>query len=42
MVIWEISTYGDNPYSGKDNEEVIQFVKNGGKLELPDTAPFKL
>lgn len=42
VVLWEISTYGDNPYSGKENEEVIQFVKNGGRLEMPESAPTKL
>lgn len=42
VVIWEMATYGDNPYSGMENEEVIQFVKNGGKLNLPSNAPVKL
>ncbi|CAF0885729.1 unnamed protein product [Brachionus calyciflorus] len=42
VVIWEMVTYGENPYSGKDNEDVIRFVKNGGRLQLPDNAPFKL
>ena len=42
VVIWEMSTYGDNPYAGKENEDVIQFVKGGGKLELPANSPLKL
>lgn len=42
VVIWEMATYGDNPYNGRDNEDVIQFVKNGGRLELPFCAPSKL
>ena len=42
VVIWEMATYGDNPYSGKENEDVIQFVKGGGRLELPKNAPLKL
>lgn len=42
VVIWEMAAYGDNPYSGKENEEVIQFVKNGGRLELPTNSPPKL
>lgn len=42
VVIWELSTLGDNPYSGKENESVIKFVTGGGKLELAQTAPAKL
>lgn len=42
VVVWEMATYGENPYSGKENEQVITFVKNGGRLELPVGAPFKL
>ena len=42
VVIWELSTYGDNPYLGKENENVIKFVLNGGKLDLPQSAPPKL
>jgi serine/threonine protein kinase len=42
VVLFEISTYGDNPYNGKENEEVIEFVKTGGRLEMPANAPVKL
>ncbi len=35
-------TYGENPYVGKENEEVIRFVKSGGRLELPSNSPIKL
>jgi serine/threonine protein kinase len=42
VVIWELATYGENPYTGKENEEVIQFVKSGGRLELPAGSPNKL
>jgi serine/threonine protein kinase len=41
-VLWEMSTYGDNPYAGRDNDQVIAFVRDGGKLELPADAPPKL
>jgi serine/threonine protein kinase len=42
VLLWELATYGDNPYSGKENEEVVQFVKSGGRLELPSNTPIKL
>ena len=42
VVLWELSTFGDNPYSGKENESVIKFVTDGGKLDLPQNAPSKL
>ena len=42
VVLWEMSTYGDNPYPGRDNDQVITFVREGGKLELPSDAPHKL
>lgn len=42
VVLFELSTYGDNPYAGKENESVIEFVTHGGKLELPASAPAKL
>ena len=42
VVLWEMSTYGENPYAGKENDEVIEFVKNGGRLVLPDKSPEKL
>ena len=43
VVIFEMCTYGDNPYNDKDNEQVVQYVKNGGKLEVDESVavPFK-
>lgn len=42
VVLWEMATYGDNPYNGIENEEVIDYVKNGGRLDLPISSPCKL
>ncbi len=42
VVLFELSSYGDNPYAGKENESVIKFVIGGGKLELPSLSPPKL
>ena len=41
VVIYELATYGDNPYNDLTNEEVVAFVRNGGKLKLEE-APLKL
>jgi len=41
VVLYELCTYGDNPYNEiKDNEQVIKFVSNGGKLKI-EKAPIK-
>ena len=41
VVLYELCTYGDNPYTEiKENEQVIEFVKSGGRLEVNE-APIK-
>ena len=42
VVIWELCTYADYPYTGMENEEVVKYVKSGGKLEVPPNSPAKL
>ncbi len=41
VLMWEIYTFGHQPYSGLSNHEVIDKVKSGGCLECPSlcTAP---
>ncbi|VBB28688.1 unnamed protein product, partial [Acanthocheilonema viteae] len=39
ILLWEILTLGQQPFSGKNNVQVISFVKNGGKLEKPQFCP---
>lgn len=36
VVIWEIVTYALQPYQGKSNEELLQFVGKGGLLRYPE------
>jgi serine/threonine protein kinase len=42
IVLWEMCTYGDQPYFELNNEEVIRHVKNGSRLKLPPNSPAKL
>lgn len=42
IVLWEMSTYGDQPYSDLNNDQVIKYVKCGGRLKLPPNSPAKL
>ena len=39
VVMWEVFTYGQQPYVGMTNEEVIKFVTKQGTLEPPSGCP---
>uniref|UniRef100_A0A0A9XLS6 receptor protein-tyrosine kinase n=2 Tax=Lygus hesperus TaxID=30085 RepID=A0A0A9XLS6_LYGHE len=39
IVLWEIITLASQPYQGLSNEQVLQFVISGNKLELPPVYP---
>ncbi|KAK9511749.1 hypothetical protein O3M35_000352 [Rhynocoris fuscipes] len=39
IVLWEMATLASQPYQGKSNEEVLQYVISGNKLELPPVYP---
>ena len=39
VLIWEVMTYGRQPYPAQTNIEVLHFVRQGGKLEQPDGCP---
>ena len=39
VVMWEVFTYGQQPYVGMTNEEVIKFVAKQGTLEPPSGCP---
>ncbi|XP_073983157.1 insulin receptor-like isoform X2 [Rhodnius prolixus] len=39
VVLWEMATLAAQPYQGKSNEEVLQYVISGNKLELPPVYP---
>ncbi|CAH8845913.1 unnamed protein product [Trichobilharzia szidati] len=36
VVLWEIATFASLPYPGLSHEEVMNYVINGGHLNLPD------
>ena len=42
VVMWEVFTYGQQPYVGMTNEEVIKFVTKQGTLEPPSGCPQKV
>ena len=42
VLLYEIMTFGSFPYQGLSNREVLNFVKNGNRITLPNTCPFKL
>jgi insulin receptor len=39
VVLWEISTFAEQPYQGLANEQVLQFVLRGDLLARPDNCP---
>uniref|UniRef100_A0A1I8BGB2 receptor protein-tyrosine kinase n=1 Tax=Meloidogyne hapla TaxID=6305 RepID=A0A1I8BGB2_MELHA len=39
VCLWEIYTYGKQPYEGCTDEQVIQFVQEGNYLAIPEFCP---
>ncbi|XP_003739426.2 tyrosine-protein kinase transmembrane receptor Ror2 [Galendromus occidentalis] len=39
VVLWEIFSFGMQPYFGKTHEEVVRYVKEGNILSCPDGTP---
>jgi len=42
VLLWEIMTLGNQPYPGRTNQEVLQYVTGGGRLERPDKCPGRI
>lgn len=42
MLLWEIMTLGNQPYPGRINQEVLQYVTGGGRLDRPEKCPGKM
>ena len=38
-MLWEVMSLGYMPYPGRGNQEVMQLVTNGGRLEPPNFCP---
>ncbi|KAG1702093.1 Proto-oncogene tyrosine-protein kinase ROS [Nymphon striatum] len=39
VLLWEVMTLGQQPYPARTNLEVLQFVRDGGRLDKPDNCP---
>jgi len=42
ILLWEIMTLGHQPYPARNNLEVLNYVRNGGKLNQPPHCPERL
>lgn len=42
VLIWEVLTFGQQPYPARTNVEVLQYVRSGGRLERPANCPDEL
>ena len=38
--MWEVFSLGYAPYPGRSNEQVMELVASGGRLEQPQGCPF--
>ena len=39
VIMWEITSLGEQPYTAKTNSEVINYVRAGGRLPKPLNCP---
>lgn len=39
VLLWEIFSLGYMPYPSKSNQEVLEFVTNGGRMDPPKNCP---
>ena len=39
ILLWEVMSLGYMPYPGRANQDVMQLVTNGGRLEPPNYCP---
>ena len=42
IVVWEIMTLGNLPYTGMNNLECVDFIINGGTLKIPNNCPMEM
>ena len=42
VLLWEIMTLGNQPYPGRINQEVLQYVTGGGRLDRPERCPGRM
>ncbi|XP_031555092.1 insulin-like growth factor 1 receptor [Actinia tenebrosa] len=39
VTLWELATFGGFPYQGVSNQEVLDYVKEGNRLKIPERSP---
>lgn len=39
VLLWEIFSMGYMPYPSRSNQEVLEFVTNGGRMDPPKNCP---
>ncbi|KAL5011108.1 hypothetical protein ScPMuIL_013413 [Solemya velum] len=42
VLMWEVVTFGQQPYPARTNIEVLHFVRSGGRLDRPESCPEEL
>ena len=42
ILLHEVMSFGDQPYPGQSNQDVLQFVTAGGRLPKPENCPHKM
>ncbi|XP_072759730.1 proto-oncogene tyrosine-protein kinase ROS-like [Anoplolepis gracilipes] len=42
VLMWEITSLGEQPYTGRTNVEVVDYVRTGGRLPMPLNCPSEL
>ena len=42
IVLWEIATLSEQPYQGKQHDQVTRYVIDGGYMERPKDCPDRL
>lgn len=42
VLLYEIMSFGNQPYPGQSNQDVLQFVTGGGRLPKPDHCPQRM
>ncbi|GAB1600539.1 tyrosine-protein kinase CSK-like isoform X1, partial [Argonauta hians] len=42
ITLWEIFSLASEPYPGKSNQEVMQYVVDGGRLSSPENCPLSI
>ncbi|CAG2239895.1 Tyrosine-protein kinase Btk29A,Tyrosine kinase receptor Cad96Ca,Discoidin domain-containing receptor 2,Tyrosine-protein kinase receptor TYRO3,Putative neurotrophin receptor LTRK 1,ALK tyrosine kinase receptor,Tyrosine-protein kinase ABL2,Tyrosine-protein kinase abl-1,Tyrosine-protein kinase receptor UFO,Macrophage colony-stimulating factor 1 receptor,Leukocyte tyrosine kinase receptor,Tyrosine-protein kinase receptor Tie-1,Receptor-type tyrosine-protein kinase FLT3,ALK tyrosine kinase receptor homolog scd- len=42
VMMWEVLTFGQQPYQARTNIEVLHYVRSGGQLEQPEHCPEEL